>query len=756
MGDTDPGLGIQPVRSPAGPAVASVACATCGAAVDPLRADRVSIRVDGFLYFCSSACHDGQGGAERARARPPHRESAPPATRELEHRRQAAALADVGGDGISAIRDRNEPMQQVDIPAIVVESPLPEPVAADLSAPSSDVGAVLLGLAVAGGLLGVGLALAGDSTVALSARVVLVLVGCGALVTQYLMAPRDPTEPHPVALLAAPAAASVAAIAGRLTADPEASSATTLAGLIVASTAGGVSLLQRARRPLDEQRRVIAEALDISARRVLGDDTDDARARDLRPGEEILIETGELVPVDATITAGTATVLPWLGAKATESRREGDPIAAGAQVVEGRLRAVAGWTGNDRAWIRLTNDPRRRADVTTTLARSGRLLAERGALVAATVAALMAYASNHSSLGISLFAVAAYATIANAGVAQIGALHVARGVMSGLSRGIAYRTADSFDRAGRVTMAAFCARGTLLLGEPDVANIEPFGPHDAERVLALIAGAESGASNPMAMAVQRAARDRGVRPDAVRSPTLLPGLGVTAVASSGEPLVVGSRGLMLRERVSIATAESKITDLETMGRSVVLVALGGRLVGVIGLQDGLRPGARAAVQHLLDVGVEPVLLSVDSRETCEAIGRALDIEHIRPEVLPTERSDEIRRLADGGAMVAVLGRSPNDDAALAAADLAVALGCAGSSSAEWSIQLASDDVKDAALAIRLAHGCRSEARLGLTIALAPGIAGAAAVAFALAPPALAPLCAIAGTFAALVRFRSAS
>lgn len=303
-------------------------------------------------------------------------------------------------------------------------------------------------------------------------------------------------------------------------------------------------------------------------------------------------------------------------------------------------------------------------------------------------------------------------------------------------------------------MAAFCARGTLLLGEPEVANVEPIGDVEPERVLALTAGAEAGVTQPMATAVLRAARVRGVRPDGVRSPNVQPGLGVTAVASSGQPLVVGSRALMLKERISVAAAEPKILELEAMGRTALLVALGGRLVGVVGLQDGLRPGARAAVQHLLDVGVEPVLLSGDARETCEAIGRALDIEHIRPEVLPADRGDEVRRLADGGATVAVVGRSPGDDVALGAADVSAALGSAGSSTAEWGIQLASDDVRDAAYAIRLAHRAKSEARLGLLLTLVPGVGSALGVAFALVPPAIAPLAAVLGTIAALFRLRA--
>jgi len=160
------------------------------------------------------------------------------------------------------------------------------------------------------------------------------------------------------------------------------------------------------------------------------------------------------------------------------------------------------------------------------------------------------------------------------------------------------------------------------------------------------------------------------------------------------------------------------------------------------------------VQHVLDVGVEPVLLSGDSRETCEAIGRALDVEHVRPEVLPSERGEEVRRLSEGGAFVAVLGRSPTDDVALSAADVSIALGAAGASSSEWAVGLASDDVRDAAYAVRIAHRTRAEARLGFVLALAPGAAAALAVAFTLAPPAVAPLCAFAGVAAAVLRLRS--
>jgi P-type Cu+ transporter len=759
MGESS-GLGRPPaVGVPAG---RPLPCSTCGGPVDPLRAARVAIFRERFRYFCSAECRERFSPEGLVTPVPVPRKRTTPVTfvsselvaadpAQRARHQVAEALQHVAGEPSDELSTRRSPSttDRRDVEEAELKTPLSE----DLPVPP-DVGSVLLLLAMIGGGLAVALLLAGGSAVALSARTVMVIVACAALIAEYVMGPHDPTDAHPLALLAAPCVAAAAALVARLMGDPRASSAVTLAGLIIASTAAGVWLTLRARRSVELERDRIAGELDCVGHRVVGDDVVSARAADLRPGEEIVVEAGEVVPVDATVSAGSASVLPWLGAKTPAPRAEGDPIAAGALVVEGRLRAVVGWAGHDRAWMRLTNDPRRRADVLSPPARAGRMIAERLAPFAAGLAALTAFANEQDTLGIVLFAVSAQAALASAGIAQMGALHVARGVLAALQRGIAFRTADAFDRAGRVSVAAFCARGTLLLGEPEVASIEPIGEKDPERVLSLLAGAESGANHPVAAAVLRAARARGVRPDGVRSPTVQPGLGVTAIASNGQPLVVGNRALMLREKISVAIAESKIVDLEAMGRSVLLVALGARLVGVVGLQDGLRPGSRAAVQHLLDVGVEPVLLSGDARETCEALGRALDIEHIRPELLPAERGDEIRRLVDAGAVVAVVGRSSADDASLAAADVSIALAIAGSSVAEWSVQLASDDVRDAAWAVRLAHRCRDEARIGVLLVLAPSAAAVLAVAFALVPPVAAPLSALAGTIAALLRWRA--
>jgi len=718
-------------------------CSACGAPVDPLRASRVAHIRDRFRYFCSPECRtrfDSDVGATPLPVARP---------RSLSAAVQEAKSSTLAG---------HEAARAVAQVAALSPAPPPAPAPAPREEPAVLEGrggpgasGLLLLLAGLGGVLATALMFAGPSRAVLAARIVLAAVACAALVTERATSARDPSELHPVVLSAAPIAAAGIAWGTLLLGEARASDAALLTSVIVCLSALSVALLRRGRAPLDADRERLLAAMSGGSRRVVEDGTVEGLAVDLRPGEEILVETGDTIPADATIVAGEGQVLPWLDAKAEISVKEGDTLLASGRVTRGRLRAVVGWSGSDRAFLRLTHDRHRRADLLAPMARFGRLFAERGSLLVTGLAALTAFAAGLDGIDILLVAVAVQAATAQAATAALGAVRVGRTIMAGIHRGLVFRSAEALDRAGRVTIGVFCARGTLLLGEPEVASLDAFGSHDPAEVLALVAGAESGEHHPVASAVVRTARARNVRPDAVRNPRVQPGLGVTAISSTGQPLVVGSRALLLFEHVSVGIAEKRVQELESMGQTVLLVALGGRLVGLVGLQDGLRPGARAAVQHLLDAGIEPALLSGDARETCEALGRQLAIDHLRPEVSPADHGDEVRRLSEGGATVAVIGQSPSDDAALAAADIAVALRSAGSTSADFGVQLATDDVRDAAFALHAARDCLRNARIDLALAALPTFGLAALAALGMLPAIWVPVLAHAGPLLALRR-----
>jgi Cu+-exporting ATPase len=474
--------------------------------------------------------------------------------------------------------------------------------------------------------------------------------------------------------------------------------------------------------------------LDVSVRTAQGDAKVDVPAAEVRPGEQVVVEAGELVGVDGTIIAGEARVLPYPAATVERVRQQGDPIFAGARVLSGRIQVIATWSGPNRSWLRLLSSTATRIDVASPTARMVRLTIERGAPLAAVVVGVAALAANATPVEVLATACAAAMAFGGKATCSFAVLHLARAHLEAVSRGIVYRDARSFERAGAANVAVLSARGTVLMGEPEIVALMPLGTIDVERLLSLAAGAETGSNDSVATAVLRAAKMRGVRPDHVRNIAMHAGLGITAVASSGERLVVGGRALMLEQKIGVAVAEHDVGELEARGRSVLLVALGDRLVGVIALQDGLRPGARAAVQRLLDAGIEPVLLSGEARDTCETIGRALDIEHVRPEVLPAERGTAVRALGEGGNVVAVIGQAASDDDALGAADVAVAMGTGGTIAAEWSVVLANDDVRDAALALAIPHGARERARIAIALGATPALVALLAIGVGVAPP----------------------
>ncbi len=362
-------------------------------------------------------------------------------------------------------------------------------------------------------------------------------------------------------------------------------------------------------------------------------------------------------------------------------------------------------------------------------------LIARGVPASALVAVLAARsdAGSAGSAGtvcdLILAACAGAYTVALVAAVDLALGEWARARTAAAERGIFYRDASAVEEAARVTLAVLCARGTVLCGEPSVALVESVGADDGpdghDRVAVLAGGAEIASNHPIARAVVTWAEARGVSLEGVRAAVDHSGLGVTATSSGGERVTVGSRAFLVHERISVALVDARVTALEAEGHSVLLVALGERLVGLIALRNRLRSGVEAAVRRMHNAHIEPLLLSGDARDTCEALAQSLGIESVRPEVLPHERGGVVRALGDAGHVVAVIGHSRSDARALEAADLAIAVGTESTRDGDWKVSVASEELRDPVLALSLAQAARRRARLALSLGVIFQVLGVA-------------------------------
>lgn len=503
----------------------------------------------------------------------------------------------------------------------------------------------------------------------------------------------------------------------------------------------------------------LESALSSPAERILASDaslqTETVASESLRPGQELLVRAGNYVPADGTVLDGRGSIRAFLGAEQVIAVRPGLQVAAGALLESGGLQMISSKTGADCAFAPLLGGEANEIGGRVLGARlAGRIAFPGSPLIACACAALVwAQGLPYSTVLVLFGSVLGAFSLPLA--RRLPRLVARAWLCRSARRGVCFPHEELIDRAGSVSSAVFCARGTVLHGEPEVAEIHAFRGAPDDLVLALAAGAESVVHHPIAAAMIRAASSRGVSPDASRSHNSFPGLGVVCVSALGESLVVGSRELLLRERISIALAEEALRSLEARGLTALLVARDSHLIGVLALQDSLRAGAKAAVQLLLDEGIEPVLLSGDSRATTEAVAHALACEHVRPEVSAPLRAAEVRNLIEAGAVVAVIGGSPRDDGALGAAEVPIVLEGAATTRGdsphphERGIGLVGNQVMPAVQALLCGRRIRMAGFWALSLCFVPPLFGAMISASLLGPAYSAPLLAGTASYLAL-------
>jgi len=297
------------------------------------------------------------------------------------------------------------------------------------------------------------------------------------------------------------------------------------------------------------------------------------------------------------------------------------------------------------------------------------------------------------------------------------------GTGRGAQAGVLIKNAEALEIFEKVDTLVVDKTGTLTVGKPRVETIEAVAGFDAGTLLELAAGLEKGSEHPLAAAVVEAASERGATPGPVTEFRSLTGKGVTGRVANRE-VALGNARLMEELHVDVQALAARAAELGGAAQTVVFVAVDGRLAGLLGVADPIKPPSAKAIRALQDAGVRIVLLTGDTRATAEAVARQLAIDEVHAGVLPDQKSEIVARLQAEGRTVAMAGDGINDAPALARAHVGIAMGTGTDIAIQAAgVTLVQGDLQGIVRARRLSRGVMRNIRQNLFFAFIYNVIG---------------------------------
>jgi Cu+-exporting ATPase len=394
-------------------------------------------------------------------------------------------------------------------------------------------------------------------------------------------------------------------------------------------------------------------------------------------GEIVVLRPGERAPVDGEVVEGDSEMDEALltGESVPVDKSLGDKVAAGAINGDGLLRIKTTAVGADSTVariIRLVEGAQAsKAPVQRLVDRIAAIFVPMVVTLAAlTFAAWWFVGGGQQEAVVAAISVLVIACPCALGLATPTAIMVGTGVAA--RSGILIKDAEALERAHDVTAIVFDKTGTLTEGRPVVSDIVAVDG-DQTRLLTLAASAQQGSEHPLAHAVIEAARTKGFPLSSVGSFRALPGRGLQATIDE-RTVLIGSQKLMRQFELDLQGLDERALDLEASGRTVMWVADGKQVIGLIAVADKIKASAAEAVAKLKALGVRTIMLTGDNRRTAQTVSETLGLDETHAELLPEDKVAEIQKLRAAGKVVAMVGDGVNDAPALAAADIGIAMG----------------------------------------------------------------------------------
>ncbi|WP_107937425.1 heavy metal translocating P-type ATPase [Ureibacillus chungkukjangi] len=397
-------------------------------------------------------------------------------------------------------------------------------------------------------------------------------------------------------------------------------------------------------------------------------------------GDIILVKPGEKIPVDGEVLEGTSAVDESMltGESLPVDKNTGDILYGSTINKNGFIKMTATKVGRDTALAQIIKVVEDAQGSKAPIQR----LADKisGIFVPIVIAiAILTFLVWIILINPGNFTQALEVLIAILVIACPCALGLATptSIMAGSGRaaelGILFKGGEHLEQTQGIDTVVVDKTGTVTHGKPVLTDILLNTNLDENKFLSLVGAAEKQSEHPLAQAIVQGIQDKGIELGHVQYFEAIPGYGIQATVS-GQGVVIGTRKLMQQYGIDIQKVQPTMAELESNGKTAMLVAINGQYAGLVAVADTIKETSKDAISRLQNMGIKVIMMTGDNQRTAHAIGKEVGVDSVIAEVLPEGKAEEINKLQHQGKRVAMVGDGINDAPALATADIGMAIG----------------------------------------------------------------------------------
>ena len=426
----------------------------------------------------------------------------------------------------------------------------------------------------------------------------------------------------------------------------------------------------------------------------------------IKVGDIIVVKPGEKIAVDGKIVSGNTSVDEAMitGESIPVSKNPGDKVIGGSINKNGSIQFEATEIGKDTVLSQIIKLVEEAQGSKAPISRMADIVAGYFVpivIVIATVTGIIWFISGSGLTAALTFfiSVLVIACLCALGVATPTSIMVGTG--KGAENGILIKSGEALETAHKIKTIVLDKTGTITKGKPVLTDLKVYNNFDGNEILQLAASAENNSEHPLAEAIVNGAKERNVEFKQYDKFRAMPGYGIRATIDDKE-IQIGNRKLMTSRKISTEAAEKDYEILSNEGKTPMFISVNNELAGLIAVADVVKETSKAAIERMHKLGLKVIMLTGDNEKTAKYIAKEVGIDKVIAEILPFQKSEEVKKLQEAGEFVAMVGDGINDSPALAQANVGIAIGSGTDVAIESAdIVLIRNDLNDVAGAIAL-------------------------------------------------------